>query len=241
MLVEYDGTDFHGWQIQPNTPTIQESIEQALTVALRRPIGIMGSGRTDAGVHARGQVAHFDCDTPLDPFRLKGSLNGILPHTISILDITPTHDDFHARYDAKRRQYRYYISTNKRPLSRIHRCLIKPAPDFGVMNTATRVLLGERDFSTFCRTKSETINRVCNIQEAIWLKEEEPGNWYFQIAANRFLHGMVRAIVGTLFEIGHGKRSIEELEQSIAACDRTTAGPAAPACGLVLHQVCYDD
>ena len=239
MLIEYDGTDFHGWQIQPRKPTVQEAIEQALAVALRRPAGITGSGRTDAGVHARGQVAHFDFDGDLDPFRLKGALNGILPPSIGILDLAPTHDTFHARYDARLRRYRYYISTEKRPLSLTHRWLVRPAPDFDRMNEAARALLGRHDFSTFCRTRSETKNRYCTIQEAVWDEEEHAGNRVFTIEADRFLHGMVRTIVGTLIEIGHGKRTIAELETLVQGKDRTLGGPAAPARGLVLEKVYY--
>ena len=241
MLIEYDGSDFHGWQIQPEKPTIQEVIEQALEVVLRQSVSITGSGRTDAGVHARGQVAHFDSDTPTDVYRLMGSLNGILPPSIGILDISETRDTFHARYDARRRMYRYYVCIRKSPIGRTHRYFVKPAPDFEAMNVGARHLLGNKDFSSFCRTKSETKNRICNIQEAEWIEEKTPGHWVFRIEADRFLHGMVRAIVGTLLEIGHGKKKIDDLNDVIDARDRTFAGPAAPPHGLVLEHVSYAD
>ena len=240
MLIEYDGADFHGWQVQPKLPTIQEAIERALATALRHGVEVTGSGRTDAGVHARGQVAHFDSEIELDPFRLKGSLNGILPPTIAVRNLEKTHASFHARYDARWRRYHYYINTCKSPLSRAHRSFVKPAPDFALMNEAAKILLGEHDFSTFCRTKSETKNRICSIQEAEWTKECFSGHWVFAITANRFLHGMVRAIVGTLLSVGHGKIPPEALKKIMATRDRTNAGPAAPAHGLVLENVQYD-
>lgn len=240
MLVEYDGTDYHGWQIQPNKPTVQETIEEALGTVLRRPTSLIGSGRTDAGVHARGQVAHFDSEQSIDTYRIKGSLNGVLPAAIGVQDIAQTHETFHARYDARLRSYRYYVCASKSPLSRAYRHLIKPVPDFEVMNRAAKALLGEHDFSTFCRAKSETKNRICNIQRAEWINEQFPGHWVFEISANRFLHGMVRAIVGTLLEVGHGRRDPSKLKDCLAAGDRTSAGPAAPAHGLVLESVRYD-
>ncbi len=239
MLIEYDGTLFHGWQIQPGQPTVQAAIEEALSIALRHKITLAGSGRTDAGVHARGQVAHFDSTTELDPLKLKASLNGLLPGSIGVLSIHTTHNNFHARYDARQRTYHYYITTEKHPLSQHQRTFIRPIPEFEAMNDAAEHLLGSYNFSVFCKTKSETKNRICNVQEAKWIKETYAGDWFFRIVADRFLHGMVRAITGTLLEVGHGKRTAENIAQLIATKNRTYAGPAAPAHGLVLEEVTY--
>ncbi len=239
MLIEYDGTDFHGWQIQPGVPTIQEAIEHALETALRTRVSITGSGRTDAGVHARGQVAHFDVEDELDLYRLKASLNGLLPGSVGIIELSRADKDFHARYDARERTYHYYLTTENHPLTRQYRTFVRPAPDFEKMNAAAKFLLGAHNFSVFCKTKSETKNRNCNVQEAIWTKETYRGDWFFRIVADRFLHGMVRAITGTLLEIGHGKRATESIVDLLATQNRIHAGPAAPAHGLVLEKVAY--
>ncbi len=239
LVIEYDGSDFHGWQIQPDRPTIQEALEKALSVVLHTPIDIVGSGRTDAGVHARGQVAHFRTDAPVDPCRLCNALNGLLPRSIAVLTLDAAPDGFHARYDARRRRYRYYTAVFPRPLERRHRLMVRPAPDYGRMNQAAVALVGTHDFSTFCRTRSETKNRTCTVYTARWVAEPRPGDWYFEIEADRFLHGMVRAIVGTLLEVGRGRRPIDDLPLILARGDRRQAGPAAPALGLVLEAVCY--
>lgn len=239
MHIAYDGTDFCGWQIQPGEPTVQGKIEEALGVILRHRPDVVGSGRTDAGVHARGQVAHFDSSEPIDPTRVKGSLNGLLPDSIGILGLEATSDTFHARYDARLRTYHYYISTEKAPLTRSHRCFVRPVPDIDAMNQAARILCTKENFSAFCRAQSETKNRVCTIQQATWLSETYEGHWVFKIKADRFLHGMVRTIVGTLLEIGRGKRSARDLQKTIDSRDRRMAGPAAPAHGLVLEKVSY--
>ncbi len=239
LLIEYDGTDFSGWQTQPNQPTVQEAVEAALSTVLRAPHGIVGSGRTDTGVHARGQVAHFQTNEPVDPFRLRRALCGLLPRSIVVWDVAPVAEGFHARYDAVERRYHYYVSTAPRALDRQTRVELRPVPDFDRMNTAATPLLGTHDFSAFCRTKSETTNRVCTLYEARWVAEARPGDWVFVIRGDRFLHGMVRAIVGTLLWVGRGKRPLDEMERVLAARDRREAGPAAPAHGLVLESVRY--
>lgn len=240
LLIEYDGTDFRGWQVQPEGPTVQGAIERALAVALRQPVPVVGSGRTDTGVHARGQVAHIQTDAPVDGYRLRASLNGLLPPSVVVLDVATAAEGFHARYDARRRRYVYHASTAPRALDRRTRVLLRPAPDLDVMNEAARHLLGRRDFSSFCRTKSETTNRVCTLETARWTAGPRPGDLDFVVEADRFLHGMVRAIVGTLVEVGRGRRAPGDLADVLAARDRRAAGPAAPPHGLVLDRVDYD-
>lgn len=240
LVIEYDGTEFHGWQIQPGKPTVQEVLENALEVVLRTHPTVVGSGRTDAGVHARGQVAHFEFDKHIDTFRLRHSLNGLLPPSVAVIELAHVPDGFHARYDARLRRYRYFVCTVERALERHTRRLVRPEPDFNTMNMAAEKLVGTHDFSAFCRTRSETRNRVCTVYRAAWIPEKRAGDWYFEISADRFLHGMVRSIVGTLLQIGHGKRSAQEIESVLASRDRRRAGPAAPPGGLVLEEVLYD-
>lgn len=239
LLIEYDGSAFHGWQIQENAESVQGHLESAVETILKKPHRAVGSGRTDTGVHARGQVAHVQCSEIPDLGRLVRSLNGILPDTIAVLTAEPAENDFHARYDARRRIYTYHISTQARALDRSWRVLLRPAPNFDRMNEAAKTILGTHDFSSFCLSRSETENRVCTVDAAGWTRENRPGDFTFRIAADRFLHGMVRAIVGTLLEIGQGKREIDSIPDILETHDRRSAGPAAAAHGLVLDQVEY--
>ena len=239
LLIEYDGTRYCGWQRQNDEPSIQEEIERALSTALGHELTVVGSGRTDAGVHARGQVAHFDSDRGVDPYRLRGSLNGLLPDDIAILDAASVDDGFHARYDAVARLYRYYVTTRGSALERFYRQPVPEAIDFDLMNRCASALAGEHDFSSFCRTQSETKNRVCSISKATWMQESRPHNHFFEIEGDRFLHGMVRAIVGTLLEISRGMRPPDSLPGVLGARDRRKAGESAPARGLVLESVRY--
>ncbi len=241
ILLEYEGTNYHGWQVQNGEVTVQAELEKALSTALRTRTGVVGSGRTDAGVHARGQVAHFDGEGSVDLPRLSHSLNGLLPNDIAVVSVQRAHDAFHARYDAVSRRYRYYVTMRPTAFERQFRSFAHTSTDFDLMNEAATTLVTTTDFSSFCRTQSETKNRICSVSRAVWVSESVDGFRYFEIVADRFLHGMVRAIVGTLLEIGRGLRSASDLEAVLATRDRPAAGPAAPACGLVLEEVTYPD
>ena len=242
-LIEYDGTRYHGWQRQANSRTIQEEIEKALTISCNQSsIAVTGSGRTDAGVHARGQVAHFSlpANDAITPDKLQRSLNGLLPDEIAILDIDQVPDAFHARFDARSRHYSYYVTLRPAAIERSYRLRLYAESDFDVMNKAARLLIGTHHFGAFCRTKSLTTNRVCEVSHCVWVPENTPGYWRFEIHANRFLHGMVRAIVGTLIEVGTGKIQVNRIPEILASRDRRQAGPAVAPHGLVLERVAYD-
>ena len=218
---------------------MQEALENALTVAIRAPAAVIGAGRTDRGVHARGQVAHFHTELTLDTRRTLRSLNGLTPAAIAVHALEKAPDGFHARFDASSRRYHYYVSTRPAALARHYRYVLPSPIDFCIMNKAAAHLLGEHHFGAFCLQRSATRNRVCTVSHAQWIQEGRAHEWHFVIEANRFLHGMVRAFVGTLFEIGRGKRSVADIKRVLATRDRSAAGPAAPPHGLVLESIRY--
>jgi len=239
LVLEYDGTNYHGWQIQPNLPTIQATIEAAICTVAQHDVDVIGAGRTDAGVHALGQVAHFATTARLTAEEWQRALNGLLPPDIAVLAVEPVPDSFHARFSAKSKLYRYLI------LTRVHRSALSrskvlhyPYPlDLAAMQDAARPLVGTHDFSSFQNSPTDAENPVCTITH---LTIERFGDEIrFEVESNRFLKQMVRAIVGTLLEVGRGKLKAGDAAGILAARDRTKAGPTAPAHGLYLVRVDY--
>lgn len=239
LLIEYDGGPYCGWQRQQSQPTVQATIEQALATALRQPVSIVGAGRTDSGVHARGQVAHFELANTIDVNRLRRSLNGLTPPSVVVHALEMTPKDFHARYDAVSRRYHYYINLEPTALDRHIRLHVPHKVDLAAMNAAAARLLGTHHFGAFCLTGSATVNRECIVTHAQWVHETPPFAWRFEVEANRFLHGMVRTMVGTFLDIGRGKMCAGDLCDILESRDRRRAGPAVPAHGLILETVRY--
>ena len=239
MTLAYDGTNFNGWQIQPGDPSIQEQIQKALAIALRRPVSITGAGRTDTGVHARTMTAHFDTDHPAPdtPAVLK-TLNAILRPDITIHSIVPVHDEAHARFDAEWRTYRYFVNTVPDPFRQGHSLYVPRPLDFEAMNREAADLLGTKDFTSFSKLHTDTKTNICTVTHAAW-HQTAPGQWYFEITANRFLRNMVRAIVGTLLHIGSHPTEPGHIARVLAALDRGAAGSSASAKGLFLWDITY--
>ena len=235
----YNGTDYHGSQSQPNAVTVQETMEKAFSTILRVPVALTFAGRTDAGVHAEYMIAHFDFEQPL-PDNLVGRLNNLLPPSIAVGHIQPVPDDAHARFDATERTYHYRITTRKDPFTYLYRTRVERILDFTAMNNAAKLLLGRQDFASFCRVHTDVKTTFCDVKEAHWVIENDH-EAYFVIKADRFLRNMVRAVVGTLFDIGRGKMTEQQFADIIAAKNRCSAGHSAPAEGLSLVKITYPD
>ena len=237
----YDGTAFHGSQRQPNGITVQETIEQALAMIFREEVPLTFAGRTDAGVHAREMYAHSDIgEEPMsrEGERLVFRLNGILPNSIAIFDIYPVTDDAHARFDAVRRTYEYHIVDHKDPFLCKQATRVRPGLNLAAMNEAAKLLIGKQDFASFCRTNTDVKTTICDLTRAEW-RDLGNGHAVFTINADRFLRNMVRAVVGTLFEVGRGKMTKDQFADVILQHNRSAAGDSAPAEGLYLTKVEY--
>lgn len=236
----YDGTAFHGSQRQPNGVTVQETMEQALAMIFREEVPLTFAGRTDAGVHAREMYAHFDINDNQSSIvnNLKFRLNGILPDSIAIYDILRVTDDAHARFSAKRRTYEYHVIDHKDPFLLPYATRLRTPLDFVAMNTAAKYLIGRQDFASFCRTHTDVKTTICDLTQAEW-KELDNGHAVFTISADRFLRNMVRAVVGTLFQVGQSKMNLEQFAEVIAQHNRCSAGDSAPAQGLYLTHIEY--
>jgi tRNA pseudouridine38-40 synthase len=238
LEIAYDGTDYHGWQSQPNAPrTVQQVLTKGLETILRQPIVTVGSGRTDTGVHASQQFVHFDLAAALPDAGFCQRLNRLLPRDISARAVYPVGPGAHARFDAIHRTYEYRITQEKNPfLPRYAHYLNRPV-DLNQLNAAAALLLAAEDFTTFSKVKGDTLHYRCQIHQACW--EQQGPDIRFTIRANRFLRGMVRLVVGTLLDVGTGKITVEAFQAILAAQDRRLASGAAPAPGLFLSQVCY--
>ena len=239
----YDGTAFHGSQRQPNGVTVQETMEQALALIFREEVQLTFAGRTDAGVHAHEMYAHFDIGD--EEMRREGEklvfrLNGILPDSIAIFDIYPVKENAHARFDAVRRTYEYHIIDHKDPFLCKQATRVRPGLDFAAMNESAKLLIGKQDFASFCRTNTDVKTTICDLKQAEW-KELDNGHAVFTISADRFLRNMVRAVVGTLFEIGRSKMTKEQFAEVITQHNRCAAGDSAPAEGLFLTHIEYPE
>lgn len=238
ITFSYDGTAYHGWQIQPHSVTVQEELQKALSTLMRKPVEVVGAGRTDTGVHARKMIAHFDHDEVLDCPQLVYKLNKLLPRDIAVQHVEPVADDMHARFSAKSRTYHYYVHLDKNPFLRSYSWQVYGNPDFELMNRAARVLMEYKDFTSFSKVNTDTKTNDCIITEARWDRVGED-QWRFTVTANRFLRNMVRAIVGTLMEVGRGRMTIEQLRSVIEAKDRCRAGDSVPGNALFLVEVLY--
>ena len=238
VTLSYDGTRYHGWQIQPNGDSIQERLQGALSTLLRAEISVTGAGRTDAGVHARMMVAHFDYEEALDGQQLCYKLNRLLPYDIAVQKVEQVADDLHARFSATSRTYHYYIHTVKDPFSRAYSCELHYPLDFKKMNEAAAMLLNYEDFGAFCKSGADVKTTLCQVTAAEW-HQTSPSTWYFEITANRFLRNMVRAVVGTLVDVGRGRLSLEEFQKVIEGKRRTEAGESMPGNALFLEDIKY--
>jgi tRNA pseudouridine38-40 synthase len=236
--VEYDGTGFGGWQSQTNVPSIQDALGAAFATVVRHECPVTGAGRTDAGVHARGQGAHVDINVPVDAAKCERSVNAVLPDDIAVYGMRPVAGDFHARYSAVRRFYKYYMAGRKKPLLYKRVWMVFYEVDWNRVEKNITMLLGTHDFSAFCASGTTTENMVCTVAEAAL--SQEAGNRVFSIAADRFIYKMVRSIMGTLIDIGRG-RLTTTIKDIIDGKDRKAVGETAPACGLVLDYVEYPD
>ncbi|MCH5307096.1 MAG: tRNA pseudouridine(38-40) synthase TruA [Prevotella sp.] len=235
----YDGTRYHGWQIQPNGITVQSELERCLSLLLRQKISVTGAGRTDTGVHARRMAAHFDIEQlPMREQDLTHKLNGLLPQDIGVYVIEQVSNDLHARFSAVSRTYHYYVHTQKTPFSRQYSLELHYQLNYQLMNEAGRILMEYDDFGSFCKAGSDVKTTICHVTHAQWHKLSDT-SWYFRITANRFLRNMVRAVVGTLVEVGRGKMTLDEFRQVIEGGRRTQAGESMPAKALFLEDVVY--
>jgi len=239
LELAYKGSKYHGWQIQANAHTVQEVVNAALTVILRKPIETMGSGRTDTGVHARQQFLHFDFPEELEKQNILKRLNGIMPKDIAVHDLREVLPDAHARFDATGRKYEYHISLQKNPFEIELSWQFFHKLDLKKMNEAANLLLHHQDFQCFSRVKTKVSHFICEIKEAYWEQKEQ--HVIFHITASRFLRGMVRSIVGTLVDIGEGKLDLEGFQAVLESKNRSRAGSSVPPHGLYLCRVIYPE
>lgn len=250
ITLSYDGTAYHGWQIQPNAPSVEETVEAALSTVLRRDVDIVGAGRTDTGVSASMMVAHFDFEPVEDGqdwcSQLRYKLNRVLPRDIAVQKVEPVGDGMHARFSAKFRTYRYFVHMQKDPFLRHYSWRVPYTElDFDRMNEAAKVIMEYTDFTSFSKVNTDTKTNDCTVTKAEWRPvgtsslTGEADQWVFEITANRFLRNMVRAIVGTLLEVGRGRLTIDDVRRIIEKKDRCSAGESVPGNALFLVDIEY--
>lgn len=240
IYLSYKGTAYHGWQIQPNGLSVQEVLTKSLYTVFRTETEITGAGRTDSGVHARLMVAHFDTNKEIESLTgLTVKLNSILPKDIAVSKIVEVKPDSHARFDAISRKYEYHIVTSKNVFKSEYAARFNEHLDFEAMNQAAAILKEYSDFTSFSKLHTDVKTNNCIIHQASWTQNE--GEWIFTIEADRFLRNMVRAIVGTLLEVGRTKMTIEQFREIIEAKNRCKAGTSVPAQGLYLVDVQYPE
>ena len=242
MNLGYRGAPFHGWQRQPGAVSVQSTLEDALATIVRQPVPVTGAGRTDAGVNARMMIAHLDLPDSLDPRELRfiRALNSIVGRDIAIHGFRPVAPDAHARFDACERSYRYFVHTRKSPFTGDLSWFAPSGLDFDAMNSAASLLIGRRDFTSFSKLHTDVKTNICDLRRAFWhCTDPDEGRWYFEIAADRFLRNMVRAVVGTLVEVGRGKIPPEGIIDIVNKLDRCAAGTSMPGEALFLWSVEY--
>ncbi len=241
VQLSYDGTAYHGWQVQPNGDSVQQRLQESLSTLLRQPTLVTGAGRTDTGVHAAMMVAHFDVAEPLDDCGcLTYKLNRLLPSDIAVQHVWLVDDTLHARFSAVSRTYHYHLHLGKQPFLRHYSWQMFQDLDFRAMNEAARRMMEYEDFTSFSKVQNDQKTNICHVTEARW-DEVGPGQWCFTVTANRFLRNMVRAIVGTLVEVGRGRMTVDDFCRVIESKDRCSAGESVPAHGLTLVDIKYPE
>lgn len=238
ITLSYDGTNYHGWQVQPNADSVQARLNDALSKLLAAETECVGAGRTDAGVHASMMVAHFDTDKELDCENFAFRLNRIVPKDIAVQRVERVADEMHARFSATSRTYHYYVYTRKNPYRRHYATQLHFSPDYDAMNEAAKELLRVEDFTSFSKVNNDQKTNICDVTRAQWVQVEDD-MWRFEITANRFLRNMVRAVVGTLLEVGRGRMTKDEFCRVISQKDRCSAGESVPGNALFLVDIKY--